>query len=58
MPTRFSRLRARVSPTRFDAILLEVDGRAIRDAQRPGPVSVPGTEANRELSQLDHHQAI
>lgn len=46
------------SATRFDAILSEVDGRAIRDALPPGPIVVSDIEANRALSRLDRGQAV
>ncbi|WP_186236133.1 hypothetical protein [Burkholderia gladioli] len=53
-----SRSSAPSSATRFDAILSEVDGRAIRDALPPGPIFIYDTKANRALSQLNKHQAI
>ncbi|WP_321865389.1 hypothetical protein [Paraburkholderia tropica] len=53
-----SRSSGQSSATPFDAILSEVDGRAIRDALPPGPIFVSDIEANRALSQLEHGQAV
>ncbi|WP_133647516.1 hypothetical protein [Paraburkholderia flava] len=53
-----SRYSGPSSATRFDAILSEVDGRAIRDALPPGPIFVSDVEANRALSRLDRGQAV
>ncbi|MCQ0030984.1 hypothetical protein [Burkholderia glumae] len=53
-----SRSSGSLSAPRFDAILSQVDGRAIRDGLPPGPIIVSDAEANRTLSQLDHGQSI
>lgn len=50
--------RAPASAAQLEAILSEVDGRAIGDALPPGPVFVSDTGANRALSQLDRGQAV